>query len=115
MGVLDADPTGSSAEDSSCLTEAPIDSVGAPRTYPEAVAGRPTSMNFDPTSGAFELAYVANHALDAPTVIFVSFQIHYPAVARVIRDRDGESLLVKNNSSTAAVCVTVAAGSCSSQ
>jgi len=53
------------------------------RTYPQAIAGRPTSLSFDPASGAFHLAYVPDHAIHAPTVIFVPTQIHYPD--RVLR------------------------------
>ena len=65
-----ADPTGSSAE-GLVAANGSLRSTAAvlSRTYPQAIAGRPTSLSFDPTSGAFHLAYVPDHAVHAPTAI----------------------------------------------
>jgi endoglycosylceramidase len=115
-----ADPTGSSAEglvrpDGKLRATASVLS----RTYPEAIAGRPTTMRFNPSSGAFELDYLADHAVSAPTVIFVPVQIHYPFgyCAKVsggsIVSRTGREILLVRNGPAAAVRVTVTAGSCS--
>jgi endoglycosylceramidase len=75
-------------------------------------------MSFDPTSGDFRLDYVADHAISAPTVIFVPVQIHYPTgyCAKVsggsVVSRPARELLLVRNGSAAAVRVTVTAGSC---
>ena len=73
------------------------------RTYPQAIAGRPTSMSFDPSSGTFRLVYVPDHAVHAPTMVFVPTQVHYSkgycasaTGARVVSKPDSEVLLVEN-------------------
>ncbi len=48
------------------------------RTYPQAVAGTPLSFSFSPSTGVFDLAYVPNHRIHAPTLIFVPTELHYP-------------------------------------
>lgn len=67
------DPTGSTAE--ALLrhdgTLKPTARVLA-ETYPQAVAGWPRVVRFDPATGSFELSYVPNPAVDAPTVLYVS-------------------------------------------
>ncbi|SDY27956.1 endoglycoceramidase [Saccharopolyspora shandongensis] len=45
------------------------------RTYPQATAGTPVSMNFDPANGAFRYTYRPNST--AQTEIYVS-DLHYP-------------------------------------
>ena len=117
-----SDPTGSSAEglvmpDGKLRSTALILS----RTYPEAVAGRPTSMTFDPTNGAFRLDYVPNHAILAPTVIFVPTRIHYPSGycataigGSVISGPGSRELLVRNDTGATLVRVSVVSGSCTS-
>ena len=47
------------------------------RTYAQAIAGVPTAMSFDATTGAFRLRYLPKAAITAPTEIFVS-PLHYP-------------------------------------
>jgi endoglycosylceramidase len=47
------------------------------RTYPVAVAGNPTSFNFNASTGIFHLKYTASGST-APTVISVPTAIHYP-------------------------------------
>ena len=115
-----ADPTGSSAEglvssDGSLRSTAAILS----RTYPQAIAGRPTSVSFDPTTGVFHLAYVPDHAVRALTAIFVPTEVHYPngycantSGAKVISKPGNEVLLVENDPSGRLVSVTVTPGSC---
>jgi endoglycosylceramidase len=92
------------------------------RTYPQAIAGRPTSLSFDPASGAFHLAYVPDHAVHAPTIIFVPTQIHYPTgyCARVsggtVISGPGSQVLQVDNAPTGrAVRVSVTSGRCPAQ
>jgi endoglycosylceramidase len=73
------DPTGS-ADEALVTSEGQLKPTAAvlSATYPEAIAGTPTGVSFDPTTGAFLLRYVPDHGISAPTVIFVPTQIHYP-------------------------------------
>ena len=66
------DPTGSAAE-SLVMADGQLRSTALvlSRTYPQAVAGMPISFDFSPTTGVFHLAYMPNHHIRAPTVIFV--------------------------------------------
>ena len=98
---------------------APFDRSVLSRTYPQAVAGRPTSMSFDPTNGAFHLVYIPDHAVHAPTVVFVPTQVHYPSGycarangARVISKPGSEVLLVQNARAGRSVTVSVTSGMC---
>ncbi len=114
------DPTGSSAEglvaaDGSLRSTASVLS----RTYPQAIAGRPTSMSFDPSSRTFQLVYVPDHAVLAPTMVFVPTQVHYQngycaraTGARVVSKPGSEMLLVKNAHNGTSVSVSVTSGSC---
>ena len=52
------------------------------RTYPQATAGRPLTMRFDPDTGDFLFRYRPNRSIPAPTRIFVS-PLHYPEGHRV--------------------------------
>ncbi len=114
------DPTGSAAE-------ALVGPGGTLRstarvlaaTYPEAVAGRPTSVVFDPASGAFSLRYRPTAQVRGPTVIFVPVRIHYPDgyCARVLGGRVTSApgaglLLVTNANGARSVNVAVSAGHC---
>ena len=92
------------------------------RTYPEAIAGWPVSMSFNPTSGAFRLVYVPNHAVRAPTLISVPTRIHYPSGycatvsgGTVISEPKSSFLEVRNSPNGRAVRVNVTSGSCSSR
>jgi endoglycosylceramidase len=89
------------------------------RTYPQAIAGKPTSLSFDPTTGRFRLAYAPDHAVRAPTVIMVPTRIHYPSgyCARVsgssvISRPDSQFLEVANAPTGRSVVVSVTAGHC---
>jgi endoglycosylceramidase len=117
-----ADPTGSAAE-SLLMADGRLRSTAQvlSQTYPEAVAGRPTSISFNPSTGAFALRYVPDHSLRARTVIVVPTEVHYPSgyCAAVsggrIVSRDGSELLeVQNGSRSRSVLVTVKAGGCRS-
>jgi endoglycosylceramidase len=115
-----ADPTGSASE-SLVMADGRLRSTARvlSQTYPEAVAGQPTSIWFDPVSGAFRLRYVPDRSVRAPTVIFVPTQMHYPDgyCARIIGGkavsaRDSELLVVRNGTRGRSVQVTVTAGHC---
>jgi endoglycosylceramidase len=92
---------------------------GLARTYPEAVAGKPTSVWFDPSTGGFRLTYTPDHAVHAATVISVPTRIHYPSgyCARVsggsiISGLDSQLLEVANGPTGHSVVVSVTAGHC---
>ena len=58
------DPTGSAAE-SLVMADGRVRSTALvlSQTYPEAVAGTPSSFSFSPATGVFELAYAPNHRI----------------------------------------------------
>ena len=74
-----ADPTGSSDE-SLVMADGRLRSTAyvLSRAYPQAIAGVPLAFAFSPATGSFELTYVPNHRIHAPTVIFVPTDVHYP-------------------------------------
>lgn len=47
------------------------------RTYPQATAGTPRELSFDPSTGEFRFVFTAAEAT-APTEIFVPVDLHYP-------------------------------------
>ena len=75
-----ADPTGSAAE-ALVMADGQLRSTAfvLSEVYPEAVAGTPLSMAFDPGTRRFSFTYRAAAALGAPTVIQVPVQIQYPS------------------------------------
>jgi len=115
-----ADPTGS-GDESLVMADGRLRSTAyvLSRAYPEAVAGVPLAFAFSPATGSFELAYVPNHHIHAPTVIFVPTDVHYPHgyCARVagayVTSRRGSDLLdVRNDRSGGRVTVTITTGRC---
>ena len=115
-----ADPTGS-AREALVLANGHLRATARvlSRTYPEAIAGIPRSMSFDPTTGAFHLAYRPDHSVHAPTVIFVPTQLHYPGGycaratgARIVSGAGGPYLELVNADRGHSVRVTVQRGSC---
>ncbi len=114
------DPTGSAAEalldhDGNLKASARILS----RTYPEAVAGRPTTVTFDPATAAFHLIYTPDQSVHAPTLIIVPTQVHYPngycanVTGGTVTSAPGSGTLEVANSPTATlVHVNVTAGTC---
>jgi len=115
-----ADPTGS-AREALVLPDGHLRATARvlSRTYPEAIAGIPRSMSFDPTTGAFHLAYRPDHSVHAPTVIFVPTQLHYPdgycaraTGARIVSGAGSPYLELVNADRGHSVRVTVQRGSC---
>jgi len=114
------DPTGSAAE-ALVTGKGTLRSMARvlSRTYAQAIAGRPTSMSFDPTTNAFSLRYVPQQTVHAPTLIFVPVQIHYPSgyCTRVsggsVISKQGASILqIRNARAARVVTMTVTAGAC---
>ena len=115
-----ADPTGSGAE-SLVMADGHLRSTARAlsRTYPQAIAGVPVSFRFSPSTGVFHLAYVPDHRIHAPTLIFVPTEIHYPhgycarTSGAAVTSAPGSDLLqVKNAKSGHRVTVTVTPGRC---
>ena len=115
-----ADPTGSAAE-SLVMADGRLRSTARvlSRVYPQAVAGTPLSFSFSPSTGVFDLAYVPNHRIHAPTLIFVPTGLHYPhgycartTGARVTSARGSDLLQVANARSGQRVTVEVTPGGC---
>jgi len=48
------------------------------RTYPQAIAGVPTQMSFDPDSFIFNMKYIADTTIELPTEIYLNELLHYP-------------------------------------
>lgn len=46
------------------------------RTYPQATAGDIVQQRFVPATGAFELRYIPDHSVDAPTAIVVPTEVY---------------------------------------
>ena len=114
------DPTGS-ADESLVKDNGHLRSTAMvlSQTYPEAVAGVPSSFSYSPVSDVFNLAYVPNHRIHAPTVVFVPTELHYPngycarvSGARVTSRSGSDQLLIKNARSGHSVTVSVTPGRC---
>lgn len=89
------------------------------RAYAQAVAGTPTAMSFDPTSGDFQLAFTPDPGIAAPTAVFMPLRLHYPngycataAGARITSPPNAQLLTLV--ALPGATQVTVAARACSS-
>ena len=117
------DPTGSKAE-SLVMADGRLRSTARvlSRAYPEAVAGVPLSFGYSPASDVFHLAYVPNHRVHAPTVVFVPTELRYPhgycarvSGARVASAEGSDLLEVDNGKSGHRVTVTVTPGECSTE
>jgi len=114
------DPTGS-ADEALVTSKGALRSTASvvARTYPEAIAGRPVSMSFNPTTGAFRLVYEPDHAIRAPTVVFVPTEVHYPngycaraSGGKVLSKTGSELLEVENSPVGRSVDITVISGPC---
>jgi len=114
------DPTGSSSEamvnDNGTLR--PIARALA-QTYPQAVAGSPLLIVFNPRNGAFYFSYTSNGAITAPTLIWMSLRYYYPsgycatASAGSITSAAGAQVLkVQNPPAGGPIVVRVHAGQC---
>jgi endoglycosylceramidase len=116
------DPTGSSAEG---LVEtdgsySPVVTVLS-RTYPQAVAGDPNSVIFNPFTGAFNMVYAPTNAAHGVTTIAIAASEHYPngwcsAVkgGRITSKPGATHLTVQTVGHPAQVYITVTAGKCPS-
>ena len=116
------DPTGSSAEglvqpDGSY---SPIVTVLS-RTYPQAVAGDPNSVIFNPFTGAFNMVYAPTAAAHGVTTVAIAASEHYPngwcsAVkgGRITSQPGANHLTVQTVGHPAQVYITVTAGACPS-
>ena len=114
------DPTGS-ADESLVMADGRLRSTAdvLSRAYPQAVAGIPLRFSFSPRSDVFDMAYVPNHHVDAPTVIFVPTQVHYrhgycarTRGASVTSARGSDLLEVRNDRTGTRVTVEVTPGRC---
>jgi len=114
------DPTGSGSE-ALVMADGRLRSTARvlSRAYPEAVAGVPISFDYSPSSGVFHLAYVPNHHVHAPTVVFVPTAIRYRdgycarAMGARVTSAPGSDLLeAQNTKSGHRVTVVVTAGRC---
>jgi endoglycosylceramidase len=115
-----ADPTGS-ADESLVMANGRLRSTAMvlSQVYPQAVAGVPVSFSYSPLSDVFNLAFVPNHRIHAPTVVFVPTELHYPngycaraTGARVTSPSGSDQLTVENARSGHSVTVSVAPGRC---
>ncbi|HVC71170.1 MAG TPA: cellulase family glycosylhydrolase [Acidimicrobiales bacterium] len=113
------DPTGSSDEplatsDGRLLPQ--ITTLATP--YAEAIAGRPTRTSYDPATRIFALAYLADPAVDAPSVV-ITAPARYPdgycatASGATIESAPGAShLLLENDPAAGPVTFRLAPGPC---
>jgi endoglycosylceramidase len=89
------------------------------QAYPQAVAGVPITFSYSPLSDVFNLTYVRNHRIHAPTVVFVPTELHYPdgycarvSGARVTSRSGSDQLRITNARSGDSVTVSVTPGRC---
>lgn len=83
------------------------------RAYPQATAGIPLALSFDPQTAAFSYRY-APRPLAAPTEIYLPVAVHYPrgyrvevSGARVTSPPDAAQLLLRNAPGATEVAVTI--------
>jgi endoglycosylceramidase len=116
------DPTGSSAEGlvEPDGTYSSIVTVLS-RTYPQAVAGDPNSVIFNPFTGAFNMVYAPTLSAQGVTTVNVAASQHYPngwcaAVkgGRITSEPGATHLTVQTAGHPSQVYVTVTAGACPS-
>jgi endoglycosylceramidase len=114
------DPTGS-ADESLVMADGRLRSTAyvLSRAYPRAVAGTPLTYSFSAQTDQFDMAYVPNHRIHAPTLIFVPTQVHYrhgycarASGGRLTSARGSDLLEVWNNRTGSRVTVEVTPGRC---
>ena len=115
-----ADPTGSAAE-SLVMADGKLRSTASvlSRVYPEAVAGTPLAMTFDPSTGRFSLTYrAARHGPRGPTEVVVPTEVHDrggycpTASGAVVISRPTSPLLLLRNRGPGIVRLSIRAGRC---
>ena len=89
------------------------------RAYPQAVAGTPIRYSFSPATDVFDMAYVPNHHVHAPTLVFVPTALHYrhgycarTTGAKVTSARGSDLLQVRNATTGHRVTVEITPGPC---
>jgi len=100
--------------DDTDLTTAKLDKLRLlSRSYPQATAGIPLALSFDPDTAAFQYRYTPR-ALGVPTEIFIPVALHYPngysvtvSGARQISAADAPLLLLENLDGATEVSVSV--------
>ena len=114
------DPTGS-ADESLVMANGRLRSTAyvLSRAYPEAVAGLPLRFSFSPQTDVFAMAYLPDHDVHVPTLIFVPTQVHYrhgycarTSGASVTSPRGSDLLEVRNNRTGSRVRVEITPGHC---
>jgi endoglycosylceramidase len=114
------DPTGS-ADESLVMADGRLRSTAyvLSRAYPQAVAGTPMRFSFSPETDVFDMAYVPNRRVHAPTLIFVPTQVHYRhgycarTTGASVTSAPGSDLLqVRNDRRGTRVTVEVTPGAC---
>jgi endoglycosylceramidase len=114
------DPTGS-ADESLVMADGHLRSTALvlSQVYPQAVAGTPLSFTYSPLSDVFDLSYVPDHKIRAPTVVFVPTEIHYQHGycatvhgARLTSAAGSEHLELQSARSAHEVTLQVAPGRC---
>jgi endoglycosylceramidase len=114
------DPTGS-ADESLVMADGRLRSTAyvLSQVYPQAVAGTPLQFSFSAQTDVFDMAYVPNHRVHAPTLVFVPTQVHYrhgycarTTGASVTSARGSDLLSVRNDRSGSRVTVEVTPGRC---
>ena len=114
------DPTGS-ADESLVMADGHLRSTAyvLSQVYPQAVAGTPLRFSFSPETDVFDMAYVPNHRIHAPTLVFVPTQVHYrhgycarTTGASVTSARGSDLLQVRNDRNGSRVTVEVTPGRC---
>ena len=114
------DPTGS-ADESLVMADGRLRSTVyvLSQVYPQAVAGTPLRFSFSPETDVFDMAYVPNHRIHAPTLIFVPTEVHYrhgycarTTGASVTSARGSDVLEVRNNRTGRRVTVEISPGRC---
>jgi endoglycosylceramidase len=88
------------------------------QAYPEAVAGTPRSFAADPDTGAYDLTYLSDPDISAPTIIEMP-SLAYPdgycpvVTGGIVTSGPGDRLLeVENAANAGLVIVKVTSGSC---
>jgi endoglycosylceramidase len=114
------DPTGSSSEalvgpDGRLRASA----KAIDQTYPEAIAGSPGLIDFNPSNGSFYMKYTADPSVTAPTLVWVAKQYYYPqgycaqvSGGHLVSAPDAQVLQVENPPTEAGVTITVNPGAC---
>ncbi len=84
------------------------------RTYPQATAGTPLALSFDPDTAAFSYRYTPKVDATAPTEIYVPVALHYPqgyqvtVSGAVVRSApNAPRLVLENEAGAAEVSVSV--------